>query len=144
MNTDQQLAMLRQKKDIEEGKRTLERESSARYVLKRLSEETNKYLLTRLVKYCFFILDLSFVREGLIDIYRTTKLDYLKEMIRDLHDGKIDASDISEEIDFWDNADRVHQEAREEAQREFEIELGLNDELINLDSRTHLNKIYYS
>ena len=70
-----------------------ERRDQAMRIFTMLGQKGSNYHYSRLIERLYSYIDLDFVKEGLIKIYRETKSDFLKETICSIHDGTIDLSE---------------------------------------------------
>ena len=94
-------ALLRSKEtmgDLDEQKALDEKLRAAHYFVKRLQGK-DKWLLKRNVRRLYFHIDLDFVRKALIDLYKRTEHDDIKRIIKEIHDGSHDVSDLLEEME---------------------------------------------
>lgn len=138
MNTYEQIAVLKGKQsDINGDIAEKERIDAAKYILKRLPLAEDTYNMTWLVKAAGLAIDLDFVKEGLIEIYRTSKNEKLKSLIMDLHNGELDLEGVREECREWQKLDYDDSAWEESLRQEALKDLGLTEEdLIGYDNRS--------
>lgn len=85
------------KDTLEKEQKLDQRRKAAQYYVSRLAGR-DKWLLTRNVRRLSFHLDFDFVRKALITLYKTTSHDDIKALIKEIHDGTHDFSDLIEEM----------------------------------------------
>ncbi len=119
-------ALLRSKEtmnDLDVQKAYDEKLKSAHYFVKRL-EGKDKWLLKRNVRRLSFHIDLDFVRTALIDLYKSTEYEDIKQTIKEIHDGTHDLSDLLEEMaDKKEYNDAISDIERELLVKEFAEDL---------------------
>jgi hypothetical protein len=100
MTNSKYQALLKSSKDksiLKQEEALDDRRKAAAYFVKRL-QGANKWLLKRNIRRLCFHLDFDFVRSALMTLYKTTKYDDVKQLIKDIHDGTHDYSDLIEEM----------------------------------------------
>jgi hypothetical protein len=70
------------------------RQENARYILKCIAKSKSNWFISEMIRNLYFYLDFDFVKGALKHIYITTTSDKVKAIIRDLHDGTLDVSDL--------------------------------------------------
>jgi hypothetical protein len=85
------------KSQLEKEEQLDKRRKAANYYVSRL-QGRDKWLLKRNLRRLSFHLDFDFVRKAFIDIYKLTKHDDIKELIKEIHDGTHDLTDLIEEM----------------------------------------------
>ncbi len=116
-----------------------EKHNEAALILKMLKEKASIFHHVKLLKKLCFYLDLEFVKEALIEIYRTTKSDLIRETITELHDGTLDIEDYLLTLEQRDELNAYAQEL----DREYENELDSseNEALDSVFLKARLKKI---
>ena len=96
----------------------LERRNRAMRIFTMLGQKGSNYHYSKLIERLYSYIDLDFVKEGLIKIYRETKSDFLKETICSIHDGTLDLSEQEVLAERFSELDSYAQEL----DHEYELE----------------------
>jgi hypothetical protein len=95
-----------------------ERRDQAMRIFTMLGQKGSNYHYSKLIERLYSYIDLDFVKEGLIKIYRETKSDFLKETICSIHDGTLDLSEQEVLAERFSELDSYAQELDDEYELE--------------------------
>lgn len=127
MDMHKHRALLKQGQNLdtfEEDLRTLTKAKNLQSLIKTSKNENE---IKEAIKYCHFYIYFEFIQETLMDLFRTSKSEEVKQMIVDLHNGDLDVSAQAEIIEIMKDYKEI-QEKAEKAKDKF-----LN-EFLNIDS----------
>lgn len=94
------------------------RKSNAIYIINCIKKSKSNWFICEMIRNLYFYIDFDFVKEELRNIYIKTSSEDIKSNIRDLHDGKLDVTDLIEQA-------KINSEFFEESkklQKQFEAE----------------------
>ncbi len=97
MSTKHQL-LLKAQKDIKAEELQSQREAHAKSLLDGIFTSST-WLQKRKLNYLSIFLDINFVRKTLIELYKQSGSSEIKQIIRSLHDGRYDNSELLSEIE---------------------------------------------
>lgn len=116
---DKYFALLKNKKNVKEVKMQEARISAAQFLLKQIYSGS-LWLRTEAIRMLYFYLDFDFVKNALMNLYKTTKEEEIKQAIKGLHDGTLDVSDLIKEREEYKEYEKMAEEARAELENELD------------------------
>ena len=111
-HNEQLKILLNNKQDLKAEAKRLKKIEKARQLVINLDYGT-AWFKYQTVKKLYMYLEIDFVRDKLISLYKATDNQDLKDLIRSLHDGDFDAEDI---ISEYESRLEYEQEAEEAAE----------------------------
>lgn len=112
-------------------------QGNARYILNCIAKSKSNWFICEMIRSLYFYLDFDFVKEELKQIYVKTTSDQVKTIIRELHDGTLDVSDLIEQAKL--NSELFEESHRLQQEYEFEnTEKDHIDVSTKFDNRTVL------
>jgi hypothetical protein len=91
--------LAKQNNDINEFEKKSKRESNAWYLLESIKRSKSDWVKTEFVKSLSLYLDLEFVKQELMMIYKKTSSNELRKTIKNLHDGTLDLTQFYKELE---------------------------------------------
>lgn len=91
--------LAKQNNDINEFEKKSKRESNAWYLLESIKRSKSDWVKCEFVKSLSLYLDLEFVKQELMMIYKITSSIELRKTIKNLHDGTIDLTQFYKELE---------------------------------------------
>ncbi|MCE2929572.1 MAG: hypothetical protein LW817_08085 [Candidatus Caenarcaniphilales bacterium] len=95
--------------DLDNFDKKSKREENAWYLIESIKRSKSNWIKSEFVKNLSLYLDLDFVKQELIVIYKSTNSIELRQTIKALHDGTLDLSEFMKELE--ENT-RLFQEAK--------------------------------
>ncbi len=123
--------------DLKAIEKQQKHEENAWYIINSINKTKSNWLKGELVKNLYFYLDLSFVKDELIKIYKATDSKELKGIIKGLHDQTLDLSNLIEEAEENTRLFKENEEARKEFEEEIHTE-DFEDSIIKVKDQTTL------
>ncbi len=102
-------------------------QGNARYILKCIAKSKSNWFICEMLRSLYFYLDFGFVKEELKQIYMQTTSSEVKTIIRELHDGTLDVSDLIQQAktnsELFEESNKLQEEYELEIRKEEPVEI---------------------
>jgi hypothetical protein len=120
LKNEQLKILLRNKVNVVDAEKDIDRKDNARALVSELLKPHSLRFLIKTCEAMSLYLDFDFVKKALMDFYFKTENIQLKELIKSIHDGTFDDTELREEVEYYTEINKLNQEAYLELLRQRE------------------------